>query len=328
LKNRNLLIVAGVLLVSLSFGCESTPEEIDDRVKMKLDPALSSLGKQLIRSDVQGMLARKLDGRVDGYFEKVFKGRTGLDVVRYLDQRVNYLIPDSINLGDRIRVMDAFGFGTDAVTMATNIGMAIWLASKGENTRLGLRIGNLTVPVDSSRVGIIQLGAGYLARRVGSTVIDTMYRTGTLIHEGRHSDCTGGLKYSDYERMRLGLMPEGHACGHLHKECPLDHDMAGLKACDGHAWGAYAIEGVYSSGMAKNCTSCSESEKQSALASATESFSRVLVLDDMLAGKLGDPDMSSSADFSLDAIREMFNEFRKARRAETDVVEAEVVEYR
>ena len=155
--------------------------------------------------------------------------------------------------------------------------------------QIGFRFGDRVLELDSSHVGIIQLGAGYKEKFAPSIV-----RQSTLIHEARHSDCTGGIKRSVLDDLLKGIFPENSSCGHLHVKCPAGHDYAGYMACDKGAWGAYAVEAVYGSVISKTCTNCSETEKQIALISALDSVSRVLVLDDMLAGRLGPPDMTSS----------------------------------
>src|SRR5262249_4759019 len=145
------------------------------------------------------------------------------------------------------------------------------------------RVGEEKVALNSSRVGIIQLGVGY-TQKVGQGSEQRYARTevervSTLVHEARHSDCTGGLWKSDLERFRKGDMPTHRECGHLHINCPPDHALAGLPACDGAPWGAYAIGGLYSAGVFKTCKNCDEKTKALAKADALDQLSRVQGLE-------------------------------------------------
>ena len=168
------------------------------------------------------------------------------------------------------------------------------------------------ISLDASRVGIIKLGDVYSEMRVDvrapslkqpnafkptsfiSPVMKRVVRQSILVHEARHSDCTGGITAAEIESfLKKGVILNSQ-CGQLHVMCPKGHDLEGFPACDGAAWGAYAIGGIFSATIAKTCSNCTEDEKQAAYADAVESYSRVLVIEDMINGKAGKPDMSSS----------------------------------
>jgi hypothetical protein len=162
-------------------------------------------------------------------------------------------------------------------------------------TEFGFKIGAREIPLTSSRVGIVKMGELYAKKkRSGAYVLPSVMRQSTLIHEARHSDCTGGITKADIERYKQDEMIENSKCGYMHSICPKGHQYEGYYACDDMAWGAYSVEAVYTAFVDKSCGNCTEAEKQVALAGAIDALSRVMVADDMLAGKLGEPDMSSS----------------------------------
>jgi hypothetical protein len=162
----------------------------------------------------------------------------------------------------------------------------------------------------------------------GGTKITSALRTSTLVHEARHSDCTGGMDSDDVGRIRAGGMPASTECFYRHVDCPKGHPMAGLEACDEIAWGAYTMGALFSAALAKNCTNCSEEEKQQALMVTMDGFSRVLVLEAMMKGQLGDPDMSSSSevrqkDPEVNAVVSAIHSERSAGNTKPATIEAE-----
>jgi hypothetical protein len=144
---------------------------------------------------------------------------------------------------------------------------------------------------------VIRLGEGYTKINFLVPLIPAFERIFTMVHEARHSDCTGGLPTSDVLRVRNNQQPLQRNCGHMHSVCPTGHPLAGYFACDDLPWGAYAVHGVFASTVASQCTNCSNKEKAVSRAAAAEAFSRIEYLDDMLGGQWGDPDMSSSGVF-------------------------------
>jgi hypothetical protein len=237
---------------------------------------------------------------VDGSLIRlVFQGGEDVmtGVVRYLDERVNYIFSSESDTDSLIQVGRRMSDrvaqeSSGAVVMAMNIGMAGWLIHEavGPNQGTFFKFEGKKIPLSSSRVGLIQLGEGYSRDNVSS-----LERIETLVHEGRHSDCTGGLSQSALEGLRLGILPSERACGHTHVACPEGHPLAGLMACDDHPWGAYTVGAVFSIMMSRSCENCTESEKQMAELSALDSLSRVdeTIMEGSLNGEYGAPDMSS-----------------------------------
>lgn len=229
-------------------------------------------------------------GSVKG-FSQAFGGNNSSNVVNYFERRVNYALSGSTSIDSRIisggpaAILPGF---QAAETVALNAGMALWLESAVTGSEFtSLLINDRSVRVNSSRVGIMQFGTGF-------TRIRPIEQVNTLVHEARHSDCTGGLRSRDIESWRAGRIPDNKSCGHVHTFCP-SGDFAGELACDSQPWGAYAVGGIHSLAVARSCTNCSAEQKAVALATAIDSFSRLLYDPvALLEGRLGRPNMSSS----------------------------------
>jgi hypothetical protein len=318
-------IVLGLMTGAVCLGCGPLMQEggsvasdfQDLGLSVAVDQEMPPMERQEIRMDFEFLSELEVDGSGDEMFQRIFSGNDGSAVLRYVDERLNFILPDEVDLESRIFVSQILrpilpiGLGQwsshegplgdpprdseegdveeGPQIGATNIGVALWFVSEAlRPERLSFEFGEDLVKVDSPRVGIIMLGPGFSPR------LNRLSRAGIFVHEARHSDCTGGLPVSDLERIAAGLPPLQESCGHSHAICPAGHDYAGLPACDQHAWGAYAVQNVFFKAVLESCDSCSEEERQIALAEYADSASRILVLDEMLAGELGPPDMSSS----------------------------------
>ena len=255
------------------------------------------------------------------FFGSVFGGKNSEDVKRFLDLRVRYLIPHDVNAfaisySDREAIP---GAATGASVLGKNSGLLLWLSSVAWRENVYSFIGSSKISIDSARVGLIQLGDGFWTygdQGAGQNLQKvSVARLATLIHEGRHSDCTGGFSPSLIDAFSSVLSAGGNdpfaslvgntRCGHLHATCPDDHpssELRGKAACDSSPWGAYAIETVFAQAVATECSSCSLLERQVALLSAVDSKSRLIPISNdpqidhferMLSGVLGNPDMSS-----------------------------------
>jgi len=304
--------VGGVALVlGLSGTACREKAQILHGFQAKMDPSLSVAEKTALNQDAQRLLA--LEFRTIGRQtlpRLVFPGGEdlGTGIVKYLDERVNHIFSSSIALervlrfGPRTSRLGALGGSLSETSdssepspgqvMATNIGMAAWLMHEaaGPNDGLYARLDGEKQFATRSRIGWIQLGEAYTDARVNS--ID---RLETLVHEGRHSDCTGGLSQEDLLRVRFGETPANPSCGHLHAECPVGHDLAGLPACDEHPFGAYMIGAIFTATLNNQCINCTEEEKKQAKISALDSLTRIdpTLVERSLNGDFGPPDLSS-----------------------------------
>lgn len=303
-----LLVVGCGELKENKISPEFSGEKLNVRLDIRLEPSLTALEIGTLRSDfakIEGMGLAALQG---SDFAKIFKGTGSASVLRYIDERVNLFVSEGMAIEKKLRYLnsDAYfpsGFGSEGstppsddkpLTVATNIGAHIWILSQKENRRIGYLSENGSVPVNSTRVGIVQLGKAYTQLHNGTNIIDQIYRSTVLVHEARHSDCTGGFT-SDPEVVLAddNTPAKEKACAHRHVTCPSWHSYAGTAACDLHPWGAYAVGGVFASEVAKGCSTCSEFERQLAAQAAADSWSRVLIAEGLNSGVYGEPDMTS-----------------------------------
>lgn len=267
---------------------------------------LSEFGSNITTGTPSGPLSVGLQSRVyadmrelknlkikstDARFNQIFGGGDADAVVRYMNERVKYIYYDT---SDKISQET----GVNAYNVDVNWWRSIYndyLTAKGIGsgtpaTIFSVKVNGKEVKLDGPRRGLMGIGMGYMDMRN-----NPMIRLGTLVHEARHSDCTALPPFEDVK----GFLYQDNydvktpTCNHHHVNCPAGHDLEGKPACDNHAWGAYSVAMVFGETVYHDCAECSEEDKQSALAKAMDSKTRVLVLDSMLNGSLGSPNMNS-----------------------------------
>ncbi len=289
LKKTLLLVCLTLVAMALS-GCRK--DVVLQRILPKLDPALTEVEKKALLETVDRLGGLEVEIPQKSIARKIFKTSDMRGVYRFLDQRVNYIVTENGDYIDRLVTFARLKKNHDedeVETIAENIGIELWMSREiNRIDHLGFTFGSEVVPITSSRVGLIRIGKAFVESML------PVERIATLVHEARHSDCTGGATRKEMELYLSNEYTQGTACGHLHALCPEGHPYAGHFACDDRAWGAYAIEAAFAAAAGKNCKRCAEVEKQLLLMTAADSLSRVLILDDMLSGKLGAPDLSSS----------------------------------
>jgi len=307
---RVVLPLLAVVTAGATASCRNV--EILKGFEAKLDPRMKKAEREQLVDDAERLNDLRFNASERSFFRLIFQGGEipSDGVIRYLNERVNYIVGSDANVDNLLQVgprsyrelKEQFSTVSEpgapaqeesrGVVMALNLGMAGWWIHEtlGPSQGLSIRFAGNRVPLDSSRVGLIQLGPGYT-----DETIHTVDRLETLVHEGRHSDCTGGLSQQALFLLRNGIPPLGSTCGHSHAACPAGHPLEGLPACDVAPWGAYAVGAVFSVGISRQCENCSEEEKQLAEMSAGDSLSRVdpAILDQMFSGVFGAPDMSS-----------------------------------
>jgi hypothetical protein len=326
LRKLSLYVAIPSLMVGALSGCGGGNTPSDD------DPATTPPA-QLLQSDLQSLPnistvgPQQYDILTKGEFSGVFGGTSTADIVTYLNDRVHYYLTKDDDAGvypakfkidgwekdgsdtsdkHRIRSASLFEHSGNVVVGAINIGTQLWLDGLVNNVDVKLILGDQEIPVDSSRVGIVMLGEGYTDKirdEEGHWMDQPAFiRQGILLHEARHSDCTGGVSDDDLEVARHATSAQEFAqetkmttCGHLHSFCPKDMKPYGnLPACDNEAWGAYSVEATFLSAMSVG--DLSEVDKNIALASAIDRASRVEVgMHGLIHLKsAGAPDMSTS----------------------------------
>lgn len=253
-------------------------------LKVRIESSVSPDLRALIQSDYILLSQSKLAG--GAVFRSVFGGPGNESVLRYLDERIQYVIgrQSDAELDHRFSQL-----GTDALggrVMASNLSLPAWVRV-AQNPALGgfFRFDSEPVPVRGTRTGIMMFGEGY------SPAFPDIGRVATLVHEARHSDCPAGLP-ADFLRTsdisRLG------GCGQAHVACPPSHALAGLPACDAQPWGAYSMGLLYLATLQASCVDCSEKVRAEATIQAIDAASRILMdPDDMFSGKFGQPNMAN-----------------------------------
>lgn len=257
-------------------------------IDITYDSELTPQESQALTSSTKAMASYQIDGSRIKYFSQVFGGNRSSNVVNYVETRVNYALSGETNYEDRL-VSPAASLYRNLQVFAFNPSVSIWYDSKvAEPGDLKIRINNELVDINSSRVGVMQFGDLYVRSPAS-------LQAATIVHEARHSDCTGGALASDIERHAQGLPKENNKCGHYHGRCPPGHIYEGEIACDLLPWGAYIMDAMYSVAIVETCENCSETDKQAAEANALDALERpAYSIEDLFSGQLGSPDMSSS----------------------------------
>ncbi len=280
-----------------------------DPVGFEFDSGFSNELKQTVLADVAAVAGLKISS-TDSWLNKIFGGTNGVNLHKYLDERINYFVPWTANIPDRvwggpyfpppaevkdsngnvIAALGAYNIGTDLffVNMKYYFDYVTYYMLKGV-TRLDLT---------HMRIGLIELGPRYFTRldpqdktkRIPTTRIERM---AFLIHEARHSDCTGGLNDADHDRVRASRPIQNKLCGYEHVKCPKGHKYENVDACENVKWGAYAVESVFLRAVVESCQNCSAAEIAEAKELFADRKSRVLNWDQLMSGQMGAPDMSS-----------------------------------
>lgn len=255
---------------------------------VRIESGVSPDLRALIQSDYMLLSQSKLAGR--SVFRSVFGGSGSESVLRYLDERIHYVIgrQSESELGHRFSLWGT-ELGTDASSgqvMASNLSLPIWVRLLQTPASGGIfRFDGHPVPVRDTRAGIMMFGEGY------SPAFPDVGRVATLIHEARHSDCPAGLPAEFLQTLDLSRLG---GCGQAHVACPPTHPLAGLPACDAQPWGAYTMGLLYLATVEDSCTGCSEKMRAEAIVQAIDAASRVLVdTDEMFLGKFGQPNMAN-----------------------------------
>lgn len=296
---RRVLSTLTLLLALISCGSSDDDDSSDDiqqaenggrtspAANITYDAEMSPQERRALDESTSSMNSFVIDGSNIRWFTEIFGGTTSANVVNYVDQRVNYAVSASTDLTSRL-IFDSASMDLSSLQIfALNPSLRLWLvALAAPGTTLD--INNNQVDINSTRIGVMQFGDIFVTS-------DTATQAITLVHEARHSDCSGGLSSGDVEEFRnSGDLPSDKKCAYLHQVCPPGHPLAGLVACDTHPWGAYVIDAIYSLAIAENCISCTVTQKQAAEINFFEVINRPLFLEELLNGEFGPPDMSSS----------------------------------
>ncbi len=307
---QGFLILGFTVLTSCSLSHEDASSE-----ETPIPPLTASQLRELAQND-HDQLSQvsfqdnwQVESQVRLSTEKFFGGLRGKDFLKFLDVRIHYFLTEDEK---RNMTSDAFQgqiFGTDPSSqskfqiVAQNLGGVLWAtaaAFRFPNASVNFRGTN--VSIQDPRSGLMLLGPGYqlyenqLAGQA-KIKIPSASRQATLLHEARHSDCTGGLLPGDIERFQGVRAKEIHSpeninCLHRHVVCPIGHDFEGELACDSEPWGAYTAGLLFSAMSVHNMQGDDQAYMQMVVA---DQLDRLLFeTDKMLTGELGEPDLSST----------------------------------
>ncbi|MEQ1877388.1 MAG: hypothetical protein ABL958_12150 [Bdellovibrionia bacterium] len=266
--------------------------------------------RDLLKADLQELdvsdttYLTTYDRENGGVISKLFGGTRGADLLNYFRTRVTYTFTKQEIENGSMQLSAAGTFPIDASSTLTvgarNIGTALWYQGLVERKAVTITVAGQTIAVRSTRTGIIEFGDGY-RRTNPKTLTDypSEFRNMIMLHEARHSDCTGGVSDPDIEIIRQAggeLSASGFTrfmCGHLHQNCPTGHQYAGKPVCDLHPWGAYAIGALYV--RAALLKYKGQPQEDVLRAAAIDQANRAIPeLTKMINGDFGNPDMSSS----------------------------------
>lgn len=262
-----------------------------------------------LRNDLKELKSLQIESN-DPWFQKTFGGTNASRVYSYLDERINYFIPWTADItgsvwpaayfpppmevrdsnGKVIAALAAYNLSADLFF----VNMRYWYDFSTVYSLTPFQRLNL----DNMRVGLIEIGPRYFERinpaqpnqKMPTSRIERM---AFLVHEARHSDCTGGLNDQDLDRVRAKRPIENQLCGYAHVKCPAGHKYEGVEACEDMKWGAYAVESLFLSALINSCANCTAAEKAEAQILFEDRKSRVLNWDQLTSGQRGNPDMSS-----------------------------------
>lgn len=297
--------------------------EADEKQKNEAAESPVDAFKKRLAADLEslksGAVIEMEEAKSKGYFRKVFGGISSREVRQYLDDRVKiYLHEDELKDASLIPMEFRYTKWAEipnlekqmedkgAEIVAFNLGGSLFRSGAIDGVVPVLSLpGHKPIRIDNPRVGVIVVGKGYTdvleispGKRVALPVGD---RLNTLLHEARHSDCPGGSSSSDFV---VGRTAENYLafsaqfkktqCGFPHSICPEKSSFAGLPACDSAPWGPYAIGAIYTTAIAAKEADLKIRRFYEAL--AADAISRISYsYEDLLNGKLGEPDMSSGA---------------------------------
>ncbi len=185
--------------------------------------------------------------------------------------------------------------------LAFNLSPLLWIQMLLENhPYIVVYVKGETVSIQSIRDGLMVITENYpqyyQANQCDWKEVPQTERQAILIHEARHSDCTGGISVAELEILRSAENKEdaftkfqNRRCGHLHVKCEHLPELKGVEACDRHAWGAHAVQSVFLGAAILNTQD--QTAKQRLKSTFLEMMSRIDLPD---SEKAVPPDMSSS----------------------------------
>jgi|GEM_PF-1512832 len=327
MKSVKILGITGLLglLTMSSLACGNSDNNAQPGTQPPQQDTLTLANSDLSLIDSISTLGPVMvDARNHQIFSKIFGGTTGVEVRAFFDARVHHMVDlakasvsPSQFASEKWLTPPAPSSPAPAPTSppdgannnpkaglkigALNIGSALWLEGLINQVSVVMQLDGVAVPLESSRTGIISFGEGYAAEETlsdGRVIpLPAEMRQSILLHEARHSDCTGGINdalIADLQNMTDSEATEkkypNFTCAHLHRTCT-GGDFKGLPICDNEAFGAYTVGAVYA--LASYGSAPEGLNQRIMKLLFVDQISRVQVdIEKLFGGELGDPDMS------------------------------------
>jgi hypothetical protein len=246
-----LALVGLVCLLTVSCGKK---KEADTEIVYDLSNA-----EQVLLSDINRL--REMGDSFSlksGDLASMGLGESVTSVTNWIDQRVNYILPEMPDREYGKRISDS-----ELEVLASNQGTAIYHSNP--NSQFLIR-SDTVVTVSTPRVGMLAVGPGlfnaarYPDPNNAGAFANSLFRIVTLAHEARHSD------------------GRGNSLGFLHVKCPVGHQYAGQEVCDAAVNGPYKIGSLLAFAFVDNCpaSKCSKREIEILRTRAEDSRDRVI----------------------------------------------------
>lgn len=271
---------------------------------------------ELVKHDLKALAEEKFAGvpymapELRQRFADLFGGTSNADVRRYFSENISHIVyPGSYDYFPKSQIYISWTrmpvSRPGSLPYTSNIGTAMWIQGLLDNTPRFISVDGSTFAINSHSSNIIQVSDQYteFSYLEDGREIDfpASYRLAALAHEGRHSQCTGGISESVLQGMRtansypefLARFPD-FECGHFHSICDDEvKGMAGAPACDPRPFAAYSVSWIYAEATAVDPTK-SERERHMMKMVALDSKRRIRKADVqiMLADHKIKPDMS------------------------------------
>jgi hypothetical protein len=248
-----------------------------------LDKNINLTYQEVLIKDQANLASLDMPGQTVAGFEKIFGSSqlNGQNIANWINQRVKVVLDEKFDIQNNISIEGQVVSSNNEVktkqegmVVMSNIGAALYMQAKQYGVLIALMVEDSfnveKILINSPRAGILMIGKGLFygleKEEELNKYVNSLLRISTFAHEGRHSDGHGA-------NLSFG-----------HNKCPQGHPMANEYACDFNGNGPYAVGGILSWEMAKNCPAdkCTEKDKLRLKADALDSFSRIMKVNGKL----------------------------------------------
>jgi hypothetical protein len=268
-------MLAALLSTTTAISCYAT--------EWVLDKNINEVHQRVLQQDQANLAALNMPGETVAGFNKIF-GASELNaqtISTWINDRVKVVIDENFDIQNNISIegqipksLGVFKGKDEGMVVMSNVGAGLYMQAKQYGVLIALMVEDSDsvekILINSPRAGLLMIGKGLFYGAKSEEELNqysnSLLRISTFAHEGRHSDGHG-------KNIAFG-----------HDKCPQGHAMANEYACDFNGNGPYAVGGILSWEMAKNCPAdkCSEKDKLRLKADALDSFSRIMKVNGKL----------------------------------------------